>query len=102
MELQDYKDFFQKCTQHISDRTASYGSPEVNFKHIANAWSIVLKRKITPYEVSIMMVHLKLARLVNDIHIDSIQDAAAYLAIAQSFAKQEAGIEEHWLAKVQL
>jgi hypothetical protein len=42
-----------------------------------------LKREISPYEVAVMMAMLKLARLSQGYHQDTLEDAAAYIALAE-------------------
>jgi Domain of unknown function (DUF6378) len=98
----NYQLFFAKCVETMQSRSIHYDDPEVNFDRIARAWSIFLKREISSYEVAIMMVHLKLARLANGVHLDSIEDAASYLAIAESFAQSEIDQEEEKFGKIKL
>jgi len=64
------------------DRQKHYGRPEDNFRRIAVRWSQTLGVEIEPWQVCVMMADLKLARLVNGYHEDSIVDGCAYLALA--------------------
>lgn len=62
-------------------RQENYGSPESNFANIANYWSVYLGRCITPTDVALMMVLMKLARLQNNPqHLDSWVDICGYAA----------------------
>ena len=76
-------EFFSRCTEHIVERANQYDAPELNLKRIADAWTNFLKREISPYEVAVMMAMLKLARLTQGYHQDTLEDAAAYIALAE-------------------
>ena len=51
-------------------RAEQYGSALINHERIATIWNVLLQRKllnkITPEEVTMMMIGLKLARLSQD------------------------------------
>ena len=55
-------EFFSRCTEHIVERANQYDAPELNLKRIADAWTNFLKREV---------------------HQDSLEDAAAYIALAE-------------------
>jgi len=76
-------EFFSRCTEHIIERANQYDAPELNLKRIADSWTNFLKREISPYEVAVMMAMLKMARLSQGYHQDTLEDAAAYIAIAE-------------------
>lgn len=66
------------------DRSRDYGHPYENHRRIAVFWSEQiapkLKEPLTPSEVALMMVGLKLARLINSpSHQDSCIDIAGYI-----------------------
>ena len=62
-------------------RQENYGSPENNFQRIANFWSHYLCKQISPADVAVMMVLMKVARLQNNInHEDSWIDICGYAA----------------------
>lgn len=70
-----------------TDRQGDYGSPEENFRDIADLWSIYTGHGITPEEVAVMMVLLKLARSKNKYTRDNFVDAAGYIKIADYMAE---------------
>ena len=76
-------EFFSRCTEHIVQRSNQYDAPELNLKRIADAWTNFLKREVTAYEVAVMMAMLKLCRLSQGYHQDTLEDAAAYIALAE-------------------
>lgn len=64
-----------------------YGGPEDSFQNIANLWNVYLAAApvgapvLTPADVAIMLMQLKVARLMTKIdHRDSIVDIAGYAA----------------------
>lgn len=62
-------------------REQDYGSPENNFKIIANLWSDYLDAEITALDVAMMMCLLKIARIKNGGGTgDSFVDLAGYAA----------------------
>jgi hypothetical protein len=66
-----------------TDRQKNYGEPLVNHQRIADIWTVLLGFEVTPSQVALCMVGVKLARLVETPdHLDSFVDAAAYIGIA--------------------
>jgi len=65
------------------DRNKNYGDPYTNHKRIADLWSVILGIDVTPSQVALCMVQVKIARLIETpTHEDSFVDGAAYMAIA--------------------
>ena len=65
----------------IEHREGIYGPPQELFTHIARRWSLVLGIDVSPAQVALCLIDLKLARLVRDpSHLDSIVDVAGYAA----------------------
>ena len=65
----------------IDNRERIYGPPEASFAHVAARWSLVLGVAVTPAQVALCLIDLKLARLTRDpSHLDSIVDVAGYAA----------------------
>lgn len=62
------------------DRQADYGSATENFTNIANLWSAVLKVKITPEQVALCMIQVKVARQMHKPKRDNLVDGAGYFA----------------------
>jgi hypothetical protein len=66
----------------IEDRQGQYGDPGPLFEHIARRWSITLDQPVTPSQVALCLIDLKLARLAaKPGHLDSIVDVAGYAAL---------------------
>ena len=63
----------------VRDRRHTYGQPLDLFERVAVRWSQVLGTRVTPAQVIVCMVDLKVARLTHDPrHADSIADLAGY------------------------
>lgn len=69
-----------------TDRQEKYGTPYNNHRRIANLWSAYLDQEITPEQVAIMMVLMKVARSMQEHHPDNYVDGSAYFAIAGELA----------------
>jgi hypothetical protein len=66
----------------IADRRATYGDPAKSMATVAARWSVTLGRRVTPAEVVLCMIDLKLARLAHDpTHRDSVVDVIGYAAL---------------------
>ena len=65
----------------IEHRERIYGPAAESFEAIAARWSLVLGITVTPAQVALCLIDLKLARLSHDPkHLDSIVDVAGYAA----------------------
>ena len=62
------------------ERETDYGSPENNFKTIADLWSAYTGHSYTPVDVAMMMALLKVARIKGGGSDDSFVDLAGYAA----------------------
>ena len=70
--LQDVQRIVQERQQH-------YGHPLANFTEIAKRWSLTLGIPITPAQVALCMIDLKMSRLShNPSHQDSLLDILGY------------------------
>ena len=66
----------------IAERGAAYGDATTSIATIAARWSLTLGHQVTPVQVVLCMIDLKLARLKHDPkHRDSIADVIGYAAL---------------------
>jgi hypothetical protein len=66
----------------LTERRAAYGDPAALMTAIAARWSLTLGHPVTPAEVVLCMIDLKLARLGHDPkHHDSAVDVIGYTAL---------------------
>ena len=63
----------------VRDRRRTYGQLRDLLERVAVRWSQVLGMEVTPAQVIVCLVDLKVARLAHDPwHLDSITDLAGY------------------------
>ncbi|MFZ1413814.1 MAG: DUF6378 domain-containing protein [Defluviicoccus sp.] len=74
----------------IEKRERICGPAAENFATIAARWSLVLGITVTPAQVALCLIDLKLARLSRDpAHLDSIVDVAGYAACLREVSRCE-------------
>lgn len=72
----------------LGQREQDYGTPENNFKMIAELWSTYLGIDISAVDVAMMMALLKIARVAGgSSKEDSFVDLAGYAACAAEIAE---------------
>ena len=59
-------------------RQRDYAHPKINFQRIANLWSIILDVDITPEQVALCMIQVKIAREMNRHTRDNVVDLIGY------------------------
>ncbi len=68
----------------VNRRRREYGEPVDLFEQVAARWSLTLGSRVSPAQVVLCLIDLKLARLGHDpAHADSILDVAGYAAVLQ-------------------
>jgi hypothetical protein len=73
--------FLKHTAGVLRRRRDRYGDPEINFEQIATRWSMTLGAKVTPAQVALCLIDLKMARLSRDpCDLDSQTDVAGYAA----------------------
>lgn len=60
-------------------RQHSYGHPADNFANIAAGWSAIFNRTVTPEQVSLCMIWLKICRELHKPDLDNLVDMAGYV-----------------------
>ena len=75
-------DFLSQVGLIVRERGEVYGDPRVNMADTATRWSATLGHKVTPAQVAMCMVDLKMSRLkATPHHLDSLQDICGYIAL---------------------
>jgi hypothetical protein len=69
-----------KCV--TGPRRCDYGTPDENFGLIASLWSVQLKHEVTPMQVAMCLILLKVARQSNSPKRDNLVDIAGYAQCA--------------------
>jgi len=73
------------------DRANDYGTPLESFTRIAGLWGPVLGIPISPYEVALCLLQLKVSRLVGGHKRDSAVDIAGYIGCFDLMKIEEGG-----------
>ena len=80
--------FLKHVANVIAERSNQYGDASSNMAAIATRWSATLGREITPAQVVLCLLDLKLARLAHDpAHEDSVIDVCGYAALLAEITK---------------
>ena len=76
-------EFLPQPVRHpIAERSTQYGDASSNMAAIATRWSVTLGHEVTPAQVVLCLLDLKLARLAHDpAHEDSAVDVCGYAAL---------------------
>ena len=64
------------------EKREEYGGAEDSFTTIAQGWSSITASMITPREVALMMIWLKITREINKGKDDNLVDICGYAALA--------------------
>lgn len=64
-------------------RQRDYGDPALDFGRTAKIWSAILGIEVTPQQVGLCMIGVKLSRQVNKPQRDNMVDAAGYAQTVQ-------------------
>jgi hypothetical protein len=74
--------FLARASTVIGHRRGIYGAPDSIFERLAARWSQVLGTRVTPAQVIICLIDLKVVRVARDPkHLDSITDIVGYAGI---------------------
>ena len=60
------------------DRNKAYGSPLKDFERTGKMWSAILGVEVTPEQVGLCMIALKISRQCNKFKRDNLVDIAGY------------------------
>jgi len=72
----------QRAANIIAERGTAYGDAAASMSAVAARWSITLGQTVTPAQVVLCMIDLKLTRLAYDpTHRDSALDVLGYTAL---------------------
>ena len=88
--MQKTKEILEQTIRIVTgQRQQDYGDKVINHKNIADLWSSYLNKKISPHDVAICMLLVKVARIKNRKTEDCYIDMAGYAAIAGEIHEQE-------------
>lgn len=94
MSIDKYTDAIESVAAIIRERNLNYGSPYANHVAVAQLWSVLLQKDVSPNEVVMCMVALKLARLIHEpTHDDSWADIIGYGGIGRGISDIEKEVD---------
>lgn len=80
--------FLKHVANVIAERSTRYGDGGTFMATIATRWSVTLGREVTPAQVVLCLLDLKLARLAHDpTHEDSAIDVCGYTALLRDLTE---------------
>ena len=72
----------------VGHRRGTHGAPDSVFERVATRWSQVLGTTVTPAQVVICLLDLKIARLAHDpTHCDSLVDMIGYSVLLHELVR---------------
>jgi Domain of unknown function (DUF6378) len=72
----------------VNRRRREYGDPSLLFENVAERWSLSLGMEVSPAQVALCLIDLKLARLARDSkHLDTQIDVAGYAAVLREVSR---------------
>ena len=76
------EEFLEHAAALVTRRRREYGEPVDLFEQVAKRWSLTLGTQVSPAQVVLCLIDLKVARLARDPgHFDSQADVAGYAAV---------------------
>lgn len=82
----------QHANRIFEERRSEYGNAQEHFHAVAKRWSLVMGTEVTPQQVVLCLLELKLTRLSYDFtHSDSIADMAGYAAVLAELIPNQRG-----------
>jgi len=95
MTMMNHKDVLSTAVVTLRDRAAQYGPEDQLFDRISRIATVMLDRIITPYDVAMIHVATKMARVAsNPRHLDNYVDGVNYMAFAAQFAEIQTSTAE--------
>lgn len=87
MNKQDILEEALDITQ--GDRQEDYGDCRIELDRIAKMWSVIFCKEITPNEVALAMISLKITRQMNKNKRDNWVDIAGYARVGNLVTEEE-------------
>ena len=81
------------------DRNKDYGHPMDDFRRVATMWSALFGTRITPEQVPLAMICMKLSRQAHKPKRDNLVDIAGYartLEMCEEHDDFHRGVEDEW------
>lgn len=73
------------------DRREAYGEVKESFARVAGIWSAILNQPVTPQQVALCMVALKLCREAHAHSFDNLVDICGYAGLLEKLTEGDGG-----------
>lgn len=73
-------------------RKDNYGHPAINFARTATIWKVILGVEVTPRQVALCMIGVKLAREAHTPNRDNLVDTAGYAEVVRQIDEYDGEI----------
>jgi hypothetical protein len=91
MEMTNHTDILRKAAVTLTDRGGQYGPADECFERIAKIASLILNKMITPYDVAVIQMAVKLGRMPESRQDeDHYVDLVNYASFAAEFSRPKA------------
>lgn len=80
-KVYEHDSILSKAQDIIKERGTQLGNPGQLYKQIAEIWSTIAEKNITPEKVILMMISLKICRQLQSHKLDNIVDIAGYAEV---------------------
>jgi hypothetical protein len=88
MEMTNHTDILRKAAVTLTERGGQYGPADECFERIAKIASLILNKMITPYDVAVVQMAVKLGRMPESRHDeDHYVDLMNYASFAAEFSR---------------
>lgn len=84
----DEKTILEEALEVVNgERAVDYGDMKTSFSNIAKGWSVIAKTEISPSQVALMMIWLKISRENNNHKRDNLVDIVGYTQCLDTILK---------------
>jgi hypothetical protein len=86
--MMNHKEILSSAVNTLKDRADLYGSEEDLFERVSILYSVMTGQQLSPYDINVVMVCVKLARMRYDRKVaDNYVDAINYMSFMGQFAE---------------
>lgn len=86
--MMNHKEVLASAVSTLKDRADLYGSEEALFERVCTLYNLMTGQQLTPYDINVIMVCVKLARMRFDRKVaDNYIDAINYMSFMAQFAE---------------
>lgn len=86
--MMNHKEILASAVNTLKDRADLYGSEEDLFERVSILYSVMTGQQLSPYDINVVMVCVKLARMRFDRKVaDNYVDAINYMSFMGQFAE---------------